>query len=86
MCGMWAGRTKGASVTTVFITRMLELFVKREPEKGLFLETPKPYIVFLPIEQEMLPFKAINRHQNKGLLCYWISVNLKNGRWEEPPL
>lgn len=86
MCGMWAGRTKGASVTTVFITRMLELFVKREPEKGLFLETPKPYIVFLPIEQEMLPFKAINRHQNKGLRCHWISVNLKNGHWEEPPL
>lgn len=85
-CGLWAGRTKGASVTIVFITGMLELLVKREPEKYLFLETPKPNIVFLPIEQEMLSFKAINRHQNKELLCHWISVNLKNGCWEEPPL
>lgn len=78
-CGMWAGRTKGANVTNVFFMRMLELLMKREPEKFLFLETPKPYIVFLHVEQEIVPLKAINRHQNKELLCHWISVNLKNG-------
>ena len=44
------------------------------------LETPQCYFIFLPIKQEMLPFKAINRHQNKELLCHWIPVNLKNGR------
>lgn len=87
-CGTWAGRTKGANVTIVFFMRMLELLMKREPEKFLFLETPKPYIVFLHVEQEILPLKAINRHQNKELLCHWISVNFKKkgGHWEEPPL
>lgn len=78
--------TKGANITIVFIMKMLELLVKREPEKYLFLEIPKPYIVFLPMEQEILPFKAINRHRDKELLCHWISVNLKSGCWEEPLL
>lgn len=77
-------RTKGANVTIVFITRALALPGKREPEKCLFLETPM--LSTYTIEQEMLPFKAINRYQNEELLCHWISVNLKMVVVEEPPL
>lgn len=68
-------KTKEANVTIVFITRVLALPGKREPEKCLFLETPM--LSTYTTEQEMLPFKAINRYQNKELLCHWISVNLK---------
>ena len=51
---MWdvAGRTKGASVAIVFLTRMPELPMKRETGKCLFLETPKPCIVYLPINKK----------------------------------